>query len=273
MAATITATTATWRRSEWRQHTEQPGWVGQLVARSEWPSLPASAPSPMRALSMAVFRSTAAVRSTTRGGRLTAAEIGVVAGGKTEITNAGTISGGAGFASISFLGTGPNVLTLQTGSVLNGDALGSTAPGATNKLVLQGSATANNNFLNFTSLDVQTNSFWVLNGKSSVGAVAINGGTLEVGDSSRLDTNLTGNVVVNSSGLLVGQGRITGDRRCNERRRRVTGYRAWDCDWHLDGDAAMPTSLPARLSGSMPMAMGVPASSASAGQPLWPVAV
>jgi len=111
---------------------------------------------------------------------------------------------------VRFTGTGTNTLTLQTGSVLNGEAVGSTATGATNQLVLEGHGQADNNFTNFTSLDVRANSFWVLNGKSTVGAAAINGGTLEVCDASHLDTNLTTNVTVNSGGQLVGQSRITG---------------------------------------------------------------
>ena len=83
-----------------------------------------------------------------------------------------------------FSGTGPNTLTLQTGSVLNGDAMGSTSTGATNNLILQGNGTANNNFVGFQSLDVQANSIWVLNGNSSVGAAATQRRTLEVGDAN-----------------------------------------------------------------------------------------
>ena len=42
------------------------------------------------------------------------------------VTNAGTITGTGG-TSVVFNGTGTNTLTLQTGSVLNGDAVGSAA--------------------------------------------------------------------------------------------------------------------------------------------------
>ena len=55
---------------------------------------------------------------------------------------------------MSFIGTGPNTLILQTGSVLIGNAAGSTEAGATNNLVLQGSGTANNDFTNFNSLNM-----------------------------------------------------------------------------------------------------------------------
>src|SRR5262249_13541013 len=82
-----------------------------------------------------------------------------ISGGITGITgsgiirSAGTISGG--MSSILFIGaTGTNTLVLQTGALLNGDAVGSTA-GATNNLVLQGSGIASNNFLGFNTLDVQ----------------------------------------------------------------------------------------------------------------------
>ena len=81
-----------------------------------------------------------------------------------------------------------HTLTLQTGSVLNGDALGSTSTGATNNLILQGNGTANNNFVGFQSLDVQANSSWFLNGNASVGAAAINGGLL-LGDANHAGAN------------------------------------------------------------------------------------
>ena len=125
-----------------------------------------------------------------------------------SVTNAGTIKGGT--ASVSFQGSGTNKLTLQTGSVLDGAAAGSAAS-TDNRLILQGTGTANNNFLNFNSLDVQAGSFWVLNGDSIVGAAAVNGGRLEVGDGAHSTANLTGDVTVNSNGLLVGQGKITGN--------------------------------------------------------------
>jgi outer membrane autotransporter protein len=113
------------------------------------------------------------------------------------VTNAGTIngSGGASGPSVSFEGSGTNMLTLQTGSVLNGDAVGSTAAGAINNLVLQGNGTANNNFFNFNSLDVNGN--WALNGIAQIGAATVlNGGTLS-GKGS-----IGGDVFVNGGGRL-----------------------------------------------------------------------
>ena len=102
------------------------------------------------------------------------------------------------------------MLTLQTGSVLSGNALGSTAAGATNNLILQGNGRADNNFVGFQSLDVQANGAWFLNGNASVGAAAINGG-LVVGDANHASANLTGDVTIN--GALAGQGTITGNIR------------------------------------------------------------
>jgi hypothetical protein len=68
------------------------------------------------------------------------------------ITNAGTITGTGGTA-IQFVGISKfNTLILQTGSVLNGTAIG--APAGFDVLVLQGAGTANNNFQNFGSIEV-----------------------------------------------------------------------------------------------------------------------
>ena len=100
------------------------------------------------------------------------------------VTNAGAISGT--IASVEFAGTGANTLTLQTGSTLTGDAIGSIASGATNALVLQGSGTANNNFDNFNTLDVQANASWTLGGDSKFSGttVIVGGSILVAGDLS-----------------------------------------------------------------------------------------
>src|SRR5579872_3634930 len=70
-----------------------------------------------------------------------------------SVTNAGSISGGVD--SIVFVGAGANTLTLQTGSSLTGDVVGSTttygASTTTNTLVLQGTGSASNAFDNFNS--------------------------------------------------------------------------------------------------------------------------
>ena len=78
---------------------------------------------------------------------------GVGIQGSGTVRNAGTITGVN--TSVNFTGSGTNTLILQTGSVLNGVAQGSST--ATNNLILQGSGTANNDFAGFNSLDVQAN--------------------------------------------------------------------------------------------------------------------
>jgi len=110
------------------------------------------------------------------GGVITSTGIGVSVAGGGSVTNAGTITGGTD--SVIFAGAGANTLTLQTGSTLNGTAIGSTTAGATNALVLQGTGTANNNFVNFNSLSVQASGTWTLGGTSSFGTTTVATGTL-----------------------------------------------------------------------------------------------
>ncbi|HEX2654742.1 MAG TPA: autotransporter domain-containing protein, partial [Xanthobacteraceae bacterium] len=129
--------------------------------------------------------------------------------GSGTVTNAGTITGSGG-TSVAFSGLN-NSLILQTGSVLNGDAVGSVAGGAVNNLVLQGNGTANNKFLNFTSLNMAGGSAWILNATSAdVGTGAING-TLVVGDNAHPAARLTGALSVNAGGALAGQGTVNGN--------------------------------------------------------------
>ena len=147
------------------------------------------------------------------GAMISGGSIGVQGAG--TVTNAGTISGGtaAGALSVNFFGAGTNTLTLQTGSVLIGDARGSASTGATNKLVLEGTGTANNNFVGFNSLDVQGPK-WELNGNASVGAVSLStGASLIVGDVGLGHDNakLTGDVTVNNAATLSGRGTIAGN--------------------------------------------------------------
>jgi hypothetical protein len=114
------------------------------------------------------------------GGTIRGTGFGLVVTGSSAatVTNAGAISGT--IASVEFFGTGAKTLTLQTGSTLTGDAIGSIASGATNALVLQGKGTANNNFDNFNTLDVQANASWTLGGDSTFGATTVSSGTLVV---------------------------------------------------------------------------------------------
>ena len=127
--------------------------------------------------------------------------------GSGTVRNAGTISGATNSVDFNSAGS-TNTLILQTGSVLIGDAVGNAT--STNKLILEGSGTANNNFAGFTSLDMASGNHWVLNGNSGVGAATISG-ILEVGDGAHASANLIGNVAVNTGGQLTGQGIISGN--------------------------------------------------------------
>jgi outer membrane autotransporter protein len=126
------------------------------------------------------------------------------------ITNAGTITGTGGTA-IEFNRSPSNTLILQTGSVLNGAAI---APCCTfNTLILQGTGTANNNFQNFSVVEVNASGVWALNGvfSSSIGESAtINSGTLVVGDGSHPGAQFPGGVTINAGATLGGQGTVAG---------------------------------------------------------------
>ena len=141
------------------------------------------------------------------GATISSAGVGIQGSG--NVTSAGKISGTSG-SSIVFGGTGINTLTLQTGSELVGAARG--GANATNNLVLEGSGTANNDFVGFNSLDVQASGTWTLNGAATVGAATITSGTLEVGDVVHQSAGrITGDVTVNSGGVLAGHGSINGN--------------------------------------------------------------
>ena len=143
------------------------------------------------------------------GGSISGGIIGVyTAGGATSVTNAGTISGGTD--SILFLSGGANSLTLQTGGVLIGDAVGSTAEGATNALILQGTGATANAFVNFNTLDVTAGGVWALNGVSTIGATTIDSGNLRVGDAAHPSAQLTSPVTINAGGTLSGHGTVVG---------------------------------------------------------------
>jgi uncharacterized protein with beta-barrel porin domain len=137
------------------------------------------------------------------GGVISGTRYGVFIRTAGTVTNAGTITGGTNSVFFASSG-GANVLTLQTGSVLNGTARGSTTGGATNALILQGAGTANNNFLNFNTLDVQGSGVWALGGTSTIGTGTVDSGTLAVTGNLTLTDRLT----VNAGGTLGGTGTL-----------------------------------------------------------------
>ena len=140
---------------------------------------------------------------------------------------------------MKFSGTGTNTLILQTGSVLNGDAVGSTAAGATNKLILQGSGIVDNHFTGFNTLDVDASGAWVWNSNSAIDATTVNSGTLVV------DSVLAGPVTVNSGGTLAGHGTISGD--ISVASGGVVAPGRGSSVQHLERRAAMSVSFSARL--------------------------
>ncbi|MGO8916148.1 MAG: autotransporter domain-containing protein [Stellaceae bacterium] len=142
------------------------------------------------------------------GGSIAGARYGIVIAGGGTLTNAGTISGAGG--AVVFTGPGASLLTLQTGSLLNGNILGSTAAGATNALALQGTGVLNSNILAFQTLDVAASGVWTLNGASAIAQTTIDSGTLMVGDHAHPGARLTGSVVVDPGGTLAGHGTIIG---------------------------------------------------------------
>jgi len=161
------------------------------------------------------------------GGAISGATVGLYVLGGATVTNAGSIGGGTD--AIVFAGPGANTLTLDTGSVLSGDVIGSTDAAATNALVLQGAGEADDSFVNFGSLTAKATGPWVLGGASAFGAVevdsgmlvidgalaagatTVNGGNLQVGDAGHAGATLVSPVTVNAGGVLSGHGTVVGD--------------------------------------------------------------
>jgi hypothetical protein len=125
--------------------------------------------------------------------------------GAATVTNAGTISGSTN--AVHFDGAGANKLVLQTGSVLKGGVVGSTASGATNALVLHGAGKVFNRFQNFSSVQMQGPGTWTLDGFGTFGDGTVSAGTLQVGDASHTAARIViDGAVVNKGVLAVGGG-------------------------------------------------------------------
>ena len=117
--------------------------------------------------------------------------------GVTNITNAGTISGAA--TAIRF-GNAADTLTLQTGSILNGNVNGR---GGNDQLFLEGTATEDSNFQNFETLTMQ-GADWTLSGTSGFNNATITSGTL------RITGALNSPTTIGPAGTLGGNGTIGG---------------------------------------------------------------
>ena len=137
------------------------------------------------------------------GAVITGGAYGVYLSASGEVTNAGTISGSK--ASVTFPNGG--FLTLQTGSVLNGDAVGG---GAFTYLNLQGHGVTNNNFVAFNLMYVDADGVWAMNGLSAIAATRVRSGDLQIGDASHAGAQLSGSVEVDSGGTLSGHGTVVG---------------------------------------------------------------
>jgi outer membrane autotransporter protein len=146
------------------------------------------------------------VSVTNRAGGTITGVTGVYANGQNvTVTNAGNITGTGGTAII-LNGANP-ILILQTGSVINGNAV---APD-NGTLILQGTGTANNLFTGFLfPFHVQASGVWALNNVNAIGGnTTIESGALVIGDASHPGAQLTtAGVIVLSGGTLGGQGTV-----------------------------------------------------------------
>ena len=99
---------------------------------------------------------------------------------RTDITNTGTITGDNGTAIL--LGSGVNTLTLDTGSVLNGNVNGSA--GASDAVFLKGTGTEDSQFIAIETLAMQ-GSDWTLSGALEFSnSVTVESGTLRLNTGS-----------------------------------------------------------------------------------------
>jgi uncharacterized protein with beta-barrel porin domain len=126
---------------------------------------------------------------------------GLYLGDASTVTNSGTIGGGT--LAINFANSATNSLTLDTGSVLNGNVQGG---GGINNLTLIGTGTESiAKFLNFQTLSMQ-GAAWTLTGNGTFSTSAtIQSGTLLV--NGQLTSPL---VTVQTGGILGGTGTVVG---------------------------------------------------------------
>ena len=140
------------------------------------------------------------------------AGVRVVSDGLVTVRNAGTLTSGVGFA-VRFDASN-NILILETGSVLNGDAL---SAGLGNVVRLQGTGSEDSNFIGatagigFQSL-VMEGTNWTLSGNATItgttaNAVSVNSGTLVL---TGMVTNSGGSTIASGATLRLGNGGASG---------------------------------------------------------------
>lgn len=119
--------------------------------------------------------------------------------GASTLINAGLLQSDVG-AAVD-MGTGANTMILQTGSVIRGSASGGGNPAT--RLILQGTGTADNAFLNFPTLQMQ-GSDWSWSGSGNFSTVSIQSGRFN------LTGTLGGATTVQPGATLAGTGVLTG---------------------------------------------------------------
>ncbi|MFJ2991094.1 autotransporter outer membrane beta-barrel domain-containing protein [Pandoraea sp. NPDC087047] len=123
--------------------------------------------------------------------------------GTISITNAGLIESDVGTAIAMNAAAKSNTLTLQTGSQIIGTADGGAS--AVSRLILQGTGTASNPFVNFGTLGMQGDN-WTWTGSGNFTSAKFQSGVFNLNSSLGGATSL-----VSSGATLAGTGTLTGN--------------------------------------------------------------
>jgi autotransporter family porin len=105
---------------------------------------------------------------------------------RTDIMNTGTITGGNGTAIL--FSTGVNTLTLDTGSILNGNVRGSA--GSSDSVLLRGTGTEDSDFIAIENFNMQ-GSDWTLSGTLAFQNASIESGVLRLHTGSLTSTQIS----------------------------------------------------------------------------------